>query len=125
MHQLKLGAGHEPVVGTGNKATQRGKAHKAFQLAVNGCLVQAQDGLVHTAHAKHTLAVLLASGLELVAPRADLDREHNVDAVFKPRGQQLVGYTVAVKRDDVNAKIVAEVVSLFVVLGTKLVKHGG
>ena len=113
------------MVGAWDESAEGGQPCQTLYLTVDSSLILAQRRFVHTADAEHSVSVFLARRLKLVSPRAYFYREHCVNAVLKPCREELFGHSVAVERYHVNAVLVAEVVSLFVVLRAKLVEYVG
>ena len=89
-------------------AAQRHQRLEPFDLRIDRRVVVGEDLLVHAAHAPQLPAVLRPPRRDAGMPRADLDGEHGVDAVFEPDRQQLVDHAVAVQRHDADAVVVQQ-----------------
>ena len=110
------------MVRTRNKAAHGSQTAHTLDFCVNRRLVLTQRGLIHTSHAKKPFTILFAGSFKLIAPNTHLNGKQNVHTVFYPCGDQLVYHAVAVKGDDIDPVLVAQVVALLVMLGTQFIK---
>ena len=113
------------MVGTRNKSAHRNKALYTLYFCIYCRFILTQCRFIHSSDTEDLFTVFLTRTLKLISPSSNLDREQNVYAVFDPRRNKLFGNAVAVKRNNVNTVFMTQIVALFIVLCTQLIKDLG